>query len=139
MARSRSEDGVLMDALPTSNRRKRLALLIGIPVVAALVLLLVLWNTFFKYVRPGEMLVVISKAGEPLGENQVLADDGQKGIQRRGRGEGWHFVMPIVYTTEVVKMEDKGMVIPSGMVGIVKSQGGTPPAEGRVLAEQGER
>src|SRR5262249_46132286 len=133
MSKSRDTDDIL-DAMPPRNRLKRLALLVSIPAFVFLVLLLILWNTFFKYVPPGHMLVVISKSGEPLGENQGLADEGQKGIQRRVRGEGWHFVLPVVYTTEV----KPNVEIPPGKVGIVKSEGGAQP-EGRVLAEEGER
>jgi hypothetical protein len=137
-SRDSDSDGIL-DALPARNRLKRLAVTVGVLGTVALILLLVLWNTFFKYVPPGHMLVIISKGGDPLGENQVLADDGQKGIQRRVRGEGWHFVMPIVYTTEVISLDKAGMVIPPGKVGIVTSLGGSAPARGRVLAEKGER
>src|SRR5688572_29690582 len=84
---------------PIGFRLKRLALLIAVPLVVLLVLFLALWKTFFLYVPPGKMLIVISKGGADLKENLVLADDGEKGIMRRVRGEGWHFILPVVYTT----------------------------------------
>ena len=30
-----------------------------------------------------------------------MAEEGQKGILREVKGEGWHFVLPIVYSTEL--------------------------------------
>lgn len=111
---------------------KRWALWTALPVIAALIFLSVTWNTFFKYVPPGQLLVVISKNGDPLPAGQVLAEKGQKGIQREVLGEGWHFVMPVVYTTELAKMTE----VPPGKVGIVTALGGVHPREGRVLAEQ---
>ena len=78
------------DLPPLRSRRfwKRLGLLIGVPLVAALVLFLILWNTFFRYVPPGKMLVIVSKHGDPLPAGQILADEGQQGIQRKVLGEG---------------------------------------------------
>src|SRR6516162_3560910 len=84
-----------------TSRLKRLAVVTGVPLVLGLVLFLILWNTFFHYVPPGRMLVIVSKNGEPLRDGQVLADPSQKGIQRAVLGEGWHYVTPIIYTTEV--------------------------------------
>ncbi len=66
---------------------------------------------------------------------EVLAKDGQKGIRREVLGEGFHFVMPIVYTTEI----EDNTVIQAGRIGIVTALGGKPPADGRVLAEEGEQ
>src|SRR3954464_4824904 len=77
------------------------AVLIGVPVVAFLVLTLVTWNLFFHYVPPGKVLVVIAKGGKILPAGQVLAEKGQKGILKEVLGEGWHYVPPIAYTTEL--------------------------------------
>lgn len=134
MARSRDTDGILT-ALPSGGRFKRLAIVIAVPLLALLVLFLILWNTFFKYVPPGKMLVIVSKSGALLDAGQVLAGPGQKGIQRAVHGEGWHFVLPIVYTTELVP----NVVIKPGFVGVVTSLGGATPPGGRVIAEHGER
>src|SRR5262245_3809670 len=135
MSSSRITDGSdLLSALPAGNRWKRLALLVGVPLVALLVLFLVLWNVFYRYVPPGHMLVVVAKNGAELDPGHVLARPGQKGIQRQVRGEGWHFVVPIVNTTE----RKKNGTIEPGKVGIVTSQGGPAPAGGRVLAEETE-
>jgi hypothetical protein len=114
------------------DRLKRLAVVTGVPLVLGLILFLILWNTFFHYVPPGRMLVIVAKNGEPLRPGQVLADPGQKGIQREVLGEGWHYVTPIIYATEVLD----NTVVPAGKVGIVKAEGGVPPRDGRILAEQ---
>src|SRR5438128_596045 len=113
--------------LPEKSRYKRLALLVTIPVIAALVLLLILWNTFFKYVPPGKMLVVVSKSGADLDGDAVLAKPGQKGIMQEVLGEGWHFVMPVIFTTEP---KDNQSIAP-GKIGIVTARGGHAPSGGR--------
>src|SRR5262249_12223211 len=86
------------------------------------------------YVPPGHMLVVVAKNGADLDPGHVLARPGQKGIQREVRGEGWHFIVPIVNTTE----RKKNVTIEPGKVGIVTSLGGPPPAGGRGLAGETE-
>jgi hypothetical protein len=114
---------------------KRLAIIWGFVALAVLIFLLVTWNAFFTYVPPGKHLVIVSKDGSPLPQGQVLAEKGQKGVQREVLGEGWHFIMPVAYTTE---LEDNTEVKP-GQVGIVAARGGTPLPEGRLLAEEGEK
>jgi regulator of protease activity HflC (stomatin/prohibitin superfamily) len=113
------------------RRIRRLAWAIAVPLGLGLIVLLILWNTFFHYVPPGEMLVIIAKNGTPLESNQVLAKAGQKGVQAEVLGEGWHFVMPVANTTE----RHKNVVVAPGEVGIVTSLGGAPPRDGRELAE----
>jgi hypothetical protein len=120
---------------PTWRYAKRWLTAWGIILAVALVVLLLTWNAFFVYVPPGKHLVTISKNGQPLSEGEVLADEGQKGIQKTVRGEGWHFVLPIVYATEL----HDNTIIPPGKVGIVTARGGTPLPAGRLLAEEGER
>jgi hypothetical protein len=124
--------GVLV-ALPAGGARwKRRAVVFGVPLLGALLLLLLLWNVFFRYVPPGHMLVITSKNGRPLEEGQVLAEEGQKGILREVRGEGYHFVWPIIYTTKL----EKNVVVESGKVGVVTALGGVPPRSGGVMAER---
>ncbi|MFO0877665.1 MAG: SPFH domain-containing protein [Gemmataceae bacterium] len=130
-----SDEGDDFIVRPSGWNFKRLGLLILAPVILGFILLVVLWNTFFKYVPPESMLVVISKSGAEPDPNAVLAKPNQQGIQEQVLGEGWHFVMPIVYTTEV----KPNVKITAGKVGIVTALGGTQPADNRVLAEDGER
>jgi regulator of protease activity HflC (stomatin/prohibitin superfamily) len=114
---------------------QKIAVLVGASFLALVVVVFLTWNTFFRYVGPGKMLVVIDKIGAELPEGQRLADPGQKGIQRKVRGEGWHFVWPVMQISEVHDNID----IPSDMVGIVIAQDGVAPRQGRVLAtEPGE-
>jgi regulator of protease activity HflC (stomatin/prohibitin superfamily) len=91
-----------------------------------------LWKMCFHYVPPGRILVLTAKDGSPLPPEQVLAEPGQKGIQRQVLAEGWHFVLPLVNETELRDVT----VIPPGKVGIVTALGGVPPRDGRVLAER---
>ncbi len=134
MTHSRMTDsGIILTALPGDGFRwKRRALVFGLPLAGLLLMLLLLWNIFFHKVPPGSMLVIISKNGEPLEEGQILAKEGQKGIQETVLGEGWHFVWPIIYTTEL----KPNIVVDPGKVGIVTALGGVPPRDSRVLAEQ---
>jgi hypothetical protein len=122
-------------SLPAFTPWKRLAIVWVIIVGVALVILLMTWNAFFKYVPPGKHLVIIAKNGAPLEEGQILAREGQKGIQEKVLGEGWHFVLPIVYATE---LEDNTL-IPPGKVGILTALGGKPLHDGRILADKGEQ
>jgi hypothetical protein len=133
MTRHTTHEGDAPFVLPLRNVHwKRLFLAVGVPVLLVLILLLILWNVFFHYVPPGKMLVIISKNGTELTGGRVLARDGEKGIQEKVLGEGWHYVTPIVYTTEL----HANTVIKPGHVGIVTAQGGDLPADGRVLAEK---
>ncbi|MFQ3592835.1 MAG: SPFH domain-containing protein [Gemmataceae bacterium] len=111
---------------------KRIAWLVGALTLGLLVLVYMTWNTFFRYVPPGNMLVVIEKSGRELPEGQRLADPGQKGIQRLVRGEGWHFVWPVLQESQL----HENVRIPSDTIGIVIAQDGLPPRDGRVLATQ---
>ncbi|MGE0535905.1 MAG: SPFH domain-containing protein [Pirellulales bacterium] len=110
--------------------RRRLIVL-AVLVFALLALFLILWNEFFAYVPQGQHLVIVAKEGSPLPPDEVLAEPGQKGIRRQVQGEGWHFVMPILYTWE---LEDN-LIVPPGKVGIVTSKGGKSLPPDRVLAE----
>src|SRR4030088_3294668 len=97
------------------QRLKRGAILIGVPLVCLFIVFLLLWNVFFRYVPPGKMLIVISKFGNKLDPERVLAHKDEMGIQEEVLGEGWHFITPVIYTTEV---QDNTVIHP-GKVGIV--------------------
>jgi regulator of protease activity HflC (stomatin/prohibitin superfamily) len=118
-----------------SPQWKRLALATGSILAVALVVFIMTWNAFFIYVPADRHLVIVAKDGAPLPVGEVLADVGQKGIQRGVMGEGWHFVWPIIYTTEV----HDNTTIPAGKVGIVTARGGKPLPEDRMLAIAGEK
>jgi len=100
---------------------------------------------FLQNVPSGQMLVVISKYGDPLAEGQILAGPGQKGVRERVLGEGWHFIWPVLFETELKtnivvpgkRVTSDGIELPK--VGIVKALGGTPLPAGEFLAEKGQQ
>src|ERR1700722_1597118 len=112
-------------------RWRRWALVTAIPVIGALVFLLATWNAFFKRVPPGQILVIVAKNGAEIPADQVVAGPGQKGVQREVLGEGWHFVMPVIFTSELHDLT----VIPPGKAGVVTALGGTRLPPGQLLAE----
>ncbi|HEY7327522.1 MAG TPA: SPFH domain-containing protein [Gemmataceae bacterium] len=115
-------------------RRIRWPVLLGAIFGLSLILLLLgslLWHTFFHYVPPGSLLVITAKNGEPLEAGQVLAKEDQKGIQEKVLGEGWHYVTPIIYTTEL----KPNFFVRPGHVGIVTALGGKTPKNGGILAD----
>ncbi len=118
-----------------SARWKRLIIGWGVVALVLLVLLLIIWNAFFIYVPPGKHLVITARDGAALPPGHVLAEKGQKGIQSEVFGEGWHLVLPIVYSAEV----DDNTVVPAGKVGIVTARGGEPLPPGQVLADEGQQ
>ena len=134
---TREHDDFLPDTSRPAHRPppwRRWAWLAGGAFGGLLVLLLV-WNWFFVYVRPGEHLIIIAKHGQQPPPGERLVREGFKGIREEVKGEGWHFVWPFLYETE----KKKNTVVPPGQVGIVTTQGGTAPPEGQVLAEPGQR
>src|SRR5579875_1606818 len=115
-------------------RRTRWMALLGAVFVVSLLLILLgslLWHTFFYYVPPGQMLVITAKNGDEMGADQVLAKEGQKGIQEKVLGEGWHYVTPIIFTVEL----QPNVFIKPGFVGIVTAKGGKTPKNGGILAD----
>lgn len=114
---------------------KRLAIVWGVGLVVATIVVVMTWKTFLHYVPPGHHLVIIANNGTPLPPDQVLAEPGEKGIQRTVMGEGWHFVMPIAYSTEL----SENTTIPAGKIAIITSRGGKPLPGGRLLADDGEK
>jgi hypothetical protein len=114
---------------------KRALIAWGVIAVIVLIVVWMTWSAFFVYVPPGKHLVIVAKDGTPLPAERVLAEKGEKGVRREVLGEGWHFVLPVVYTTEL----GDNTTVPPGKVGIVTARGGTPLPPGRILADEGER
>jgi hypothetical protein len=134
--RIRTDDEQDFEDIRRGGPWRRLALVVGLPAAGAVLLLVILWNVFFHYVPPGQMLVVTAKNGADLPAEAVLAEKGQRGIQKEVLGEGWHFIPPVLYTTE----KRPNVVVPPGQVGIVIALGGNSPHDGRELAvEEGEK
>ncbi len=93
------------------------------------------WGFCRFYVDPDEMAIVTSKTGDPLPPGQFLAKSGQKGILEDVLGEGRHFLNPVIYDHEIVRVT----IIPPGKVGIVTSKVGQDLPSGRFLADRGEK
>jgi len=93
------------------------------------------WGFCRFYVHPDEMAVITAKVGRSLPPGQILAEKGQKGIQKEVLGEGRHFRNPILYEHEIVPVT----FIPPGKVGIVTSKVGDDLPEGEFLAEPGQK
>ncbi|MBF0498829.1 MAG: hypothetical protein HQM09_01745 [Candidatus Riflebacteria bacterium] len=99
------------------------------------VCLSVIYSMFMVYVPPGHMLVLISKNGDEMPSGQMLAKPGQKGVLEEVLGEGLHFVMPVIYHTEIKPI----VRIPPGKIGVVVSKVGKLPASGTILVGEDER
>ncbi len=59
------------------------------------------WTIFRVYVPADKCLVLTRKTGDPLAPGQIIAEDGQKGIQREALGPGRYFLNPWVWQTEL--------------------------------------
>ncbi len=59
------------------------------------------WTACRAYVPPDKCLVLIHKTGEPMPAGQKIAEEGQKGIQRRALGPGRYFYNPWVWDWEL--------------------------------------
>jgi regulator of protease activity HflC (stomatin/prohibitin superfamily) len=109
------------------RRGLALILLLGLGAFA----LSMTWYTFFHFVPPGKMLVVISKNGKPLPPGHLLAEPDEKGVQKTVLGEGWHWVTPFLYEAE---LKDDQIIEP-GQVGLVTQLGGDRPPTDSVLVD----
>lgn len=118
-----------------SSHWKRILIFWGVVLVVLLIIFLVTWNIFFTYVPPGKHLVIIAKQGDSLPPGHVLARPGQQGPLEEVLGEGWHFVLPIVYEARVMD----NTIIPADKVGLVTAKGGDPLPAGQFLAERGQQ
>lgn len=87
-----------------------------ISLIAGLTLILIgvgtafVWTVCRAYVPPNKMLVLTRKVGQPMPPGQIIAEDGQKGIQREALGPGRYFFNPYVWDWELVDLVE----IPAG-------------------------
>ncbi len=93
------------------------------------------WGFCRFYVQPNEMAVIISQGGKELPPGQILAEKGQKGIQREVLGEGRHFRDPIMFDCKIVPVT----IIPPGKIGVVTSKIGDDLPPGEFLADAGQK
>lgn len=105
--------------------------IIGLIVLTVLVNLVWTYGFCRFYVPPGHMAIITAKDGEPLELGQILANEGQKGIQKNPLGPGRHFRNPYQYDWEIIPMKN----IPTGKVGIVTSKIGKSLPPGEFIAD----
>ena len=102
----------------------------GVCAVVALVAFALVWGTCRIYVPEGQMAIVTAKTGKPLPSGRILAEPGEKGVQRVPLAEGRHFLNPINNDWKIVP----ATTIPAGSIGIVTSKTGKELAPGEILA-----
>jgi hypothetical protein len=89
-----------------------------------------IWTCCRVYVPAGRMAIVTAKTGRPLPAGRILAEPGEKGVQRIPLAEGRHFLNPINNEWRIVPV----VTIPAGKVGVVTSKTGKELAAGEILA-----
>ena len=113
---------------------KALGVIGGIAALAAIVAAGFVWNFCRVYVPAGYMAIVTAKTGKPLPAGRILAEPGEKGVQRIPLAEGRHFLNPINNDWRIVPVTS----IPAGSVGMVTSKTGKELAAGEILAPDDE-
>ena len=103
-----------------SNAGKFASALAALAVAFVFAVFAFVWFFCRIYVGPGEMAIVTSKTGDELPPGAILAEPGQKGVQRMPLAEGRHFLNPITHDWRIVR----ATTIPAGSVGIVTSKNG---------------
>lgn len=73
---------------------------IGVASLFGAVFVVILWTVFRVTVEPNECLVLIRKTGAEAPPGAVIAEAGQKGIQRDTLGPGRYFLNPLVWSWE---------------------------------------
>ncbi len=114
---------------------KILRIIVFVVLVIAGPWLLWQWGFCRFYVGPDQMAVITAKTGDSLPPGQILAKDGQRGIQENVLGEGRHFLNPWMYEREIRPV----VLIEPGKVGIVTSKVGEELPAGEFLAECGQK
>ncbi len=115
--------------------KKIVKLVVGIILLVVAIETMWLWGFCRFYVGPNRMAIITAKNGDPLEPGQILANKGQKGIWEEPLGEGRHFLNPIFYDREIVRVT----IIPPGKVGIVTSKVGKELPEGEFIAARGQK
>ena len=87
------------------------------------------WTCCRVYVPAGRMAIVTAKTGRPLPPGRILAEPGEKGVQRIPLAEGRHFLNPINNEWRIVPVE----TIPASKVGVVTSKTGKELAPGEIF------
>ena len=110
--------------------RKASGCLVGAAALVALALFGFIWTFCRVYVPAGYMAIVTAKTGKPLPPGRILAEPGEKGVQRVPLAEGRHFLNPINNDWRIEPV----ITVPAGSVGVVTSKTGKELAAGEILA-----
>ena len=110
--------------------RKASGCLVGAAALVALALFGFIWIFCRVYVPAGYMAIVTAKTGKPLPPGRILAEPGEKGVQRVPLAEGRHFLNPINNDWRILPV----ITVPAGSVGVVTSKTGKELAAGELLA-----
>ena len=90
----------------------------------------VMWTFCRIHVPAGYMAIVTAKSGKALDPGQILAEPGQKGVQRIPLPEGRHWRNPVMNDWRI----ERAITIPVGKVGVVTAKVGKELPSGKILA-----
>lgn len=110
--------------------RRFTGILLGAVLGLAIFVLGFVWCCCRVYVPAGMMAIVTAKTGDPLPAGAILAEAGQKGVQREPLAEGRHFLNPVNNDWRIVPLT----TIPAGSIGLVTSKTGRELPSGEILA-----
>ena len=113
---------------------KAIGIVAGIGAIIAVVFVGFLWTCCRVYVPAGQMAIVTAKTGNPLPPGRILAEPGEKGVQRVPLAEGRHFLNPVNNDWRLVPTT----TIPAGSIGVVTSKTGKELPAGEILAPDEE-
>ena len=110
--------------------RNPIGIIVGGVIAVAVLIFGLVWTTCRVYVPEGQMAIVTTKTGKELPPGRILAEPGEKGVQRVPLAEGRHFLNPINNDWTIVS----ATTIPAGKVGIVTSKTGKELPPGEIIA-----
>lgn len=108
-----------------------------ISAVAIVLMLTFIWQWGFCrfYVGPHQMAVITAKVGDALPPGEILAKEGQMGIQEEVLGEGRHFRNPYMYDWVILPI----ITIAPGKIGVVTAKVGADLPQGEFLATEKQK
>ncbi len=118
-----------------SNASRIFAYLSSFILVITIIFMGWLWGFCRFYVPAGYMAIITAKKGETMPAGQILAKEGQQGVQEEPFAEGRYFLNPIFYEWVIVP----ALKIPAGKIGIVTSKVGVDLPIGEFLADEGQK
>ena len=93
------------------------------------------WGFCRFYVGPEQMAVITAKTGDALPPGEILAKQGQMGIQEEVLGEGRHFRNPYEFDRIILPVTT---ILP-GKIGVVTAKVGAELPQGEFLANETQK